>query len=34
MEELTKFFETVGNVQSIRLRRHTASKDFRGSVAC
>jgi len=32
IEELTKFFETVGKVQSIRMRRHTASKDFRGSV--
>jgi len=32
IEALTEFFETVGAVKSIRLRRHMASKDFRGSI--
>ena len=32
MDSIRAFFDGVGQVKSIRLRRHTASKDFRGSV--
>jgi len=32
IEALMGYFETIGAVRSIRLRRHTQSKDFRGSV--
>ena len=32
IEALLEYFKTVGNAQSIRLRRHTTSKDFRGSI--
>ena len=29
---LTEFFAKVGDVRSVRMRRHLSSKDFRGSV--
>jgi len=32
IEALLAYFKTVGNARSIRLRRHTTSKDFRGSI--
>ena len=32
LEELTTFFESVGSVNAVRMRRHVTSKDFRGSV--
>ena len=28
----TEFFAKVGDVRSVRMRRHLSSKDFRGSV--
>jgi lupus La protein len=32
LDELTDLFQALGDVKSIRLRRHLASKDFRGSI--
>lgn len=32
LEELETYFETVGSVNAVRMRRHVTSKDFRGSV--
>ena len=32
LEALTDFFKTAGPVSAVRMRRHAASKDFRGSV--
>ena len=32
LEALTKFFSDLGDVYSVRLRRHLTSKDFKGSI--
>ena len=32
LEELEKYFESIGKVNAVRMRRHVSSKDFRGSV--
>lgn len=32
LDELTDLFQGLGDVKSVRLRRHLASKDFRGSI--
>ena len=32
LDTITAFFHAVAPVNSVRLRRHIASKDFRGSV--
>lgn len=32
LEELEGYFETLGKVNAVRMRRHVSSKDFRGSV--
>ncbi|KAK2078621.1 hypothetical protein QBZ16_003461 [Prototheca wickerhamii] len=32
LDQLTEFFAKVGDVRSVRMRRHLSSKDFRGSV--
>jgi hypothetical protein len=32
LEELQSFFDTVGETNAVRVRRHARSKDFRGSV--
>jgi len=32
LDTLTEFFGTAGKVESVRMRRHMESKDFKGSV--